>query len=118
MYSASIGGGKGKRQNQVKQAKEYAEAMKKKNEAESSSGTLPNKLTFQEGVYYLPKKMVITKETGLHCIILIGYGETKDGKLYFIGQNSHGDTWGCMQRLLPNLYQRKICDIICTKEQI
>ncbi|CAH2055023.1 unnamed protein product, partial [Thlaspi arvense] len=46
-------------------------------------------------IYYLPKKEVITPYTRLHCLILIGYGITKEGKWYFIGQNSWGEKWGC-----------------------
>ncbi|CAH8259443.1 unnamed protein product [Arabidopsis lyrata] len=68
----------------------------------------------QEGVYHLPKKHPITKDTRLHCMLLIGYGVTKEGKTFFIGQNSYGKGWGCKGYAI--IIIDKKCDIVCQKD--
>ncbi|KAG2273036.1 hypothetical protein Bca52824_067591 [Brassica carinata] len=64
-------------------------------------------------IYYLPRKEIITEDTRLHSIILMGHGITKEGKLYFIGQNSWGTGWGC-EGYIQIVIEEK-CDIICLK---
>ncbi|XP_010417807.1 PREDICTED: cathepsin L-like proteinase [Camelina sativa] len=63
-------------------------------------------------VYNLPKK-VVTPSSTLHCILLIGYGVTQQGKLFFIGQNSWGTDWGC--RGYVRIIIDELCDIISLK---
>ncbi|VVA96568.1 unnamed protein product [Arabis nemorensis] len=76
---------------------------------------IKNKLSSNRGeIYYLPKKGIITKNTRLHCILLIGYGMTEQGELYFIGQNSWGELWG-RQGYVRIVINHK-CDIICRKD--
>ncbi|CAA7015845.1 unnamed protein product [Microthlaspi erraticum] len=65
-------------------------------------------------IYYLPKKMPVTAKSRLHCLLLIGYGVTKEGERYFIGQNSYGENWGC-QGYIRIVIKNK-CDIICKKD--
>ncbi|KAG7576128.1 Peptidase C1A papain C-terminal [Arabidopsis thaliana x Arabidopsis arenosa] len=65
-------------------------------------------------IYYLPKKRIITPETRLHCLLLIGYGVTKEGEFYYIGQNSWGVGWGCLGYVRIAIKEK--CDIICLKE--
>ncbi|XP_013585335.1 PREDICTED: cathepsin L1-like [Brassica oleracea var. oleracea] len=64
-------------------------------------------------IYYLPRKEIITPSSRLHSIILMGHGITKEGKLYFIGQNSWGTGWGC-EGYIQIVIEEK-CDIICLK---
>ncbi|XP_024015296.1 vignain-like [Eutrema salsugineum] len=65
-------------------------------------------------IYYLPKKKIITEDSRMHCLLLIGYGITRDGKLYFSGQNSWGVNWGCKGYIRIIIEEK--CDIICRKE--
>ncbi|CAL9219707.1 unnamed protein product [Arabidopsis halleri] len=68
----------------------------------------------KEGIYHLPKKQPIAEDTRLHCMLLIGYGVTKDGKTFFIGQNSYGESWGCKGYAI--IIIDKKCDIFCQKD--
>ncbi|EFH38844.1 hypothetical protein ARALYDRAFT_920512 [Arabidopsis lyrata subsp. lyrata] len=60
------------------------------------------------------KKPIKIGDESIHCILLIGYGMTTQGELYFIGQNSWGTDWGC--RGYVRIIINELCDIICLKE--
>lgn len=64
-------------------------------------------------IYYLSKKKIITEDSRLHSIILMGHGITEEGELYFIGQNSWGTKWGC-EDFIQIVIEEK-CDIICLR---
>ncbi|KAF3605170.1 hypothetical protein DY000_02051401 [Brassica cretica] len=102
-------GGKPGRKNQNAQAKQHSDALKK---AEGSSSKIITEPMYRK-IYYLPRKEIITPSSRLHSIILMGHGITKEGKLYFIGQNSWGTGWGC-EGYIQIVIEEK-CDIICLK---
>ncbi|XP_010485989.1 PREDICTED: thiol protease SEN102-like [Camelina sativa] len=68
----------------------------------------------QDGIYHMRKKAPITKDTSFHCMLLIGYGVTREGKTFFIGQNSHGEEWGCKGYAI--VFINNECDIFCRQD--
>lgn len=52
-----------------------------------------NSLTFKfQEIYEV--KIITGEKTTSHMVLIVGYGYTKDDKLFFLVQNSWGENWG------------------------
>ncbi|KAG7580794.1 Papain-like cysteine peptidase superfamily [Arabidopsis suecica] len=64
----------------------------------------------KDKIYILPKKREIRPDTRLHMVLVVGYGFTEDGQLFFIIQNSWGTTWSL--RGFARIIIQHNCDVI------